>query len=99
MGDGAAVQAFTTIGRVTSKSAYCVEQEMDFNPYRIDVDCLKEATAAPIKPLLDELRLTRDYGINWGIVLGGPKHRLEQEDIRRIADAMGVLAAFDDRKA
>ncbi|EIZ79468.1 protein of unknown function DUF55, partial [Novosphingobium sp. Rr 2-17] len=96
MGDGSAVQAFTTIGRVVSETPYRVEQAMDFNPYRVDVDYLKDATPAPIKPLLDELRLTRDYGVNWGIVVRGPKRRLELEDMRRIADAMGVLAAFDD---
>lgn len=99
MGGGAAVQAFTTIGRVTSEAPYRVEQAMDFNPYRIDVDYLKDAAAAPIKPLLHELRLTRDHGANWGLVMRGPKRRLEEEDIRRIADAMGVLAAFDDLRA
>jgi hypothetical protein len=29
----------------------------------------------------------------------GPKRRLEEEDMRRIADAMGVLAIFDDCRA
>ena len=96
MGDGAAVQAFTTIGRVTSKAPYRVEQAMDFNPYRVDVDYLKDAVAAPIKPLLDALRLTRDHGAGWGIAVRGPKRKLEEEDMRRIAEAMGVLAAFND---
>jgi EVE domain len=96
MGEGAAVQAFTTIGRVTSESPYRAPQAMDFNPYRVDVDYLKDAEAAPIKPFLDELRLTRDHGVNWGIVMRGPKRRLEKQDMRRIADAMGVLADFDD---
>lgn len=72
---------------------------MDFNPYRVDVDYLKEAEPAAIKPLLSALRLTRDHGANWGIVMRGPKGRLEADDMRRIADAMGVLADFDDRRA
>lgn len=97
LGEGVAVQAFTTIGRVTTESPYRAEQAMDFNPYRVDVDYLKNATPAPIKPLLDELRLTRDHGANWGIAVRGPKRRLDEEDIRRIADAMGVLATFSDR--
>lgn len=97
MGEGVALQAFTTIGRVTTESPYRAEQAMHFNPYRVDVDYLKDATAAPIKPLLDELRLTRDHGANWGIAVRGPKRRLDEEDIRRIADAMGVLATLSDR--
>ncbi len=97
MGEGAAVRAFTTIGRVLSEAPYRVEQAMDFNPYRVDVDYLKDAAPAPIEPLLDKLRLTRDYGARWGIVMRGPKRRLEKEDMRRIAAAMGVLADFDDR--
>jgi len=96
MGQGAAVQAFTTIGRATSEAPYRVEQAMDFNPYRVDVDYLKDAVVAPIKPLLGALRLTRDHGANWGIVVRGPKRRLEEEDMRRIAEAMGALAAFND---
>jgi hypothetical protein len=99
MAEGEAVQAFTTLGRVTSESPYRVEQAMNFHPYRVDVDYLKEAVAAPIKPLLDKLRLTRDHGSSWGIAMRGPKRRLEEEDMRRIADAMGVLAIFDDCRA
>ena len=58
----ASVQAFTTIGRVTSEKPYRVEQAMHFNPYRVDVDYLKDVHPAPIKPLLDKLQLTRDHG-------------------------------------
>jgi hypothetical protein len=96
IGEGNEVQAFTTIGRVMSDAPYRAEQAMNFNPYRVDVDYLKEAKPAPIKPLLDELRLTRDHGANWGIVMRGPKRRLDPVDIRRIAEAMGVLAAFEN---
>ena len=99
MGEGDAVRAFTTIGRVTSESPYRVEQAMDFNPYRVDVEYLKDAKAALIRPLLDKLQLTRDHGDNWGIVMRGSKRRLEEEDMRQIADAMGVLADFDDRRS
>ena len=99
MGEGAPIQAFTTIGRIVSDSPYRAPRAMDFNPYRVDVDYLEDAQTAPIRPLLDELRLTRDHGPNWGIVMRGPKRRLEKEDMRRIADAMGVLADFDDRRS
>jgi len=95
LGEGEPVQAFTTIGRVTSEAPYRVEQAMNLNPYRVDVDYVKNAHSAPIKPLLRELRLTRDRGANWGIVMRGPKRKLDQEDMRKIAEAMGVLAAFE----
>jgi hypothetical protein len=96
LGEGKPVQAFTTIGRVTSDAPYRAEQAMNFNPYRVDVDYLKGAEPAPIKPLLRELRLTRDHGANWGIVMRGPKRKLDEKDMRRIAEAMGVLAEFED---
>ncbi len=96
MGEGETVQAFTTIGRVTSDAPYRAEQAMDFNPYRVDVDYLTDAKPAPIKPLLNGLQLTRDHVSNWGIVMRGPKRKLEEEDMRRIAEAMGVLADFEN---
>lgn len=95
MGEGETVQAFTTIGRVTSDAPYRVEQAMGFNPYRVDVEYLKNAEPSPIKTLLNKLHLTRDHGPNWGIVVRGPKRKLEEEDMRLIAEAMGVLADFE----
>ncbi|MDO1581514.1 EVE domain-containing protein [Rhizobium oryzicola] len=95
IGEGAVVQAFTAIGRVRSDAPYRAEQAMNFNPYRVDVDYLKEAEPAPIKPLLERLRLTRDQGTHWGMVMRGPKRRLDEEDMRLITDAMGVLTEFD----
>ena len=92
MGEGEPVQAFVTIGRVTSDAPYRVEQAMDFHPYRVDVAYLKHARPAPIKPLLDKLGMTRELGANWGMVMRGPKRRLAEDDLRTIARAMGVLA-------
>ena len=98
MGEGRVVQAFTTIGRVTSDAPYRAEQTKNFNPYRVDVDYLKDAEPALIKPLLDKLRLTRDHGANWGIVMRGPKRKLDEMDMRTIAEAMGILAEFEDHR-
>lgn len=98
MGAGDPVQSFTTIGRVTSDAPYRAEQAMDFNPYRVDVDYLKEARPAPIRPLLNALHLTRTHPDNWGLVMRGPKRRILPEDMRRIAEAMGVLACYEDRQ-
>ncbi len=96
MGEGKAVQAFTTIGRVTSEAPYRAAQAMDFNPYRVDVDYLTDARPALIRPLLNTLHLTRDHVASWGMVMRGPKRRIEEEDMRRIAEAMGVLAEFEN---
>lgn len=90
MGEGETVQAFTTIGRVTSDAPYQVEQSKGFNPYRVNVDYLTDATSAPIKPLLEHLKLTKGRGSNWGIVMRGSKRKLDEEDMRLIAEAMGV---------
>lgn len=67
---------------------------MDFNPYRVDVAYLTDARLAPIKPLLPQLALTRDMGAGWGMVMRGPKRRMERADMQLIAEAMGVGAEF-----
>ncbi|NDV01361.1 EVE domain-containing protein [Pseudoroseicyclus tamaricis] len=90
IGEGAPVQAFTALGRVTSEAPYKAAQAMDFNPFRVDVDYLEEARPAPIRPLLEVLDLTQGRAGNWGLLLRGPKRRVTEEDMRRIAEAMGV---------
>lgn len=95
MGDGDPVQAFTTIGRVTSEEPYQVEQTDGFHPHRVNVDFLVDAKEAPIKPLLEDLALTRGRGSNWGIVMRGAKRKLDDDDLRRIATAMGVADKLD----
>ena len=90
LGQGEAVQAFTTIGRVVSDAPYQVEQAAGFSPYRVDVDYLKDAASAPIHPLLDRLDMTRERGARWGIVMRGSKRKLSDRDMAVIAEAMGV---------
>ncbi len=95
MGEGETVHAFTTIGRVTSDAPYQVEQAKGFTHFRVDVDYLAKADPASIKPLLDDLELTWGRGSNWSVVMRGSKHKLGEDDMRRIVEAMGVLADFD----
>lgn len=95
MGTGETVQSFTTIGRVTSEAPYLFPQAMDFNPYRVNVSYLLNASSAPIRPLLNNLELTRDLCPGWGIVMRGSKRRLSEQDMQRIANAMGVLSEFE----
>lgn len=90
MGTGAPVQSFTALGRVTSETPYHAAQAMDFNPYRVDVDYITKARPAPIRPLLEVLDFTRHHAGNWGLLLRGPKRRITLDDMRLIAEAMGV---------
>ncbi|MGZ9809833.1 EVE domain-containing protein [Pseudoroseicyclus sp. H15] len=90
MGSGAPVQAFTALGQVTSEAPYQAAQAMNFNPFRVDVAYLAEARPAPIRPMLEELELTRGRDGNWGLLLRGPKRRVSMADMRRIAAAMGL---------
>ena len=94
MGSGAIVQAFTTLGQVTSDAPYQVEQSKGFSPYRVDVDYAADAKIAPIKPLLEELEVTRGRGSNWGIVMRGSKRSVSAKDMHKIANAMGVANAL-----
>ena len=90
MGTGAAVKAFTTIGKVTSDEPYQVTQSEGFRPFRVDVEYVKEATQAPIAPLLEKLDLTKGRGSGWGIVMRRSKSKLSANDMRTIALAMNV---------
>ncbi len=89
---GAPVQAFIAIGRVLSDTPYHAVQAMDFNPFRVDVAYMPNAQPAPIRPLLSGLDLTRDHLDRWGLLVRGPKRRISTEDMRRIAEAMGVIS-------
>lgn len=50
MGGGDPVQAFTALGRVTSRAAYQAEQEPDFHPWRVDVADNRSSKPALIWP-------------------------------------------------
>ncbi len=85
--EGVSVQAFVSIGAVTSE-AYRASQPPDFMPWRRDVDYF-DAREAPIRPLLDSLSLSRG-GKNWGMVMRRGLVEITEEDFLAIAAAMGV---------
>ena len=85
--DGVPVQAFVSIGRVTSE-AYQASQNPDFMPWRRDVAYF-EAHEAPIRPLLDSLSFSAG-GQNWGMVMRRGLVEITAEDFRLIARAMGA---------
>lgn len=88
MGEGAAVQAFVAIGRVTSE-VYQVEQAPGFCPYRRDVAYVPAAREVPIRPMLDDLSFIPDAR-HWGMVFRRGSFAVPERDFALISTAMGV---------
>ena len=88
MGEGEPVQAFTAIGEVLAGEAYRADMGGGFKPVRRDVRFFK-AYDAPIKPLLDMLSFTKGRA-SWGYAFRRGSFRIEADDYRIIAKAMGV---------
>ena len=91
--DGAALQAFTGIGRIRTGTIYQTEAGESFRPFRLDVDYLL-ATPASIKPLIGELSFIRSK-THWGAAFRFGIVRVPAEDFARIAAAMGRNFAVD----
>ena len=83
-----ALRAFTAIGTVRADTPYQVEMCEGFRPFRRDV-AWAEAKPAPIRPLLDRLKLTAGKPA-WGYQLRFGLLRLALDDFRLIAEAMGA---------
>lgn len=90
LGGGEKVQAFTSIGRIISDAAYQVEQNERFHPWRVDVEFEKDAKEVAIRPLLDDLDLTRGRGSKWGMAFRAGKIKATDADFLTIATGMGV---------
>lgn len=87
LGDGAPLQAFTAIGRVSDDEVWQAD-EGDFRPWRRRVAYDTAATEAPIRPLVGTLELTE--GASWGVRLRRGLLELSAADHAAIARAMGV---------
>jgi hypothetical protein len=88
--DGAALQAFTALGRVADGPVY--QGEMGAHrAFRRDVHWQKGGRIAPIRPMLDELELTRGLP-GWGMVFRFGLRPLSESDFDQIAWAMGLDA-------
>ena|SRR5947208_1694228 len=86
--DGAALQAFTAIGTITSGEVYQVEMSPDFIPYRIDVQ-FDECSEVPIKPLIESLSFIRNKS-QWGGTFRFGYLKIPAEDFAIIAGPMGA---------
>ena len=87
---GKKVQAFTSIGRITSPSCYRAEGMGSFHPYRVDVDYQQRVELADIRPLLGTLELTKDKGAQWGLAFRRSRIKVCSGDFKTIAAAMGA---------
>ncbi len=88
MRGGDPVQAFTAIGRIKPGEPYQGDMGGSFHPMRRDVDFLKAKEAA-IRPLLDDLALTRGK-VSWGYAFRRGSFEVDEADFKTIAEAMGV---------
>src|SRR4051794_9738317 len=86
--DGAPLQAFTALGRITDDEPYQAEMTPDFHPWRRKLEFVP-CTEIPIAPLLDDLAFITDRR-RWGFIFRRGLFEIGTEDFQRIADAMGV---------
>jgi EVE domain len=86
--DGAPLQRFTALARVTDDEPYQVQLRPDFHPFRRRVEPIP-ADEAAIGPLIDSLDFIRDKR-RWGFVFRRGLFTIGEEDFRHIALAMGV---------
>jgi hypothetical protein len=80
------LQAFTGIGRIKDNNVYQADMGGGFHPFRRDVE-FRDAKPAPIKPLLEDLALTKDNR-RWGSRFRFGLIEITAGDFQRIADAM-----------
>ena len=88
MAGGAPVQAFTAIGEVLAEKPHRVDVGGGFKSYRRDVRFF-DARVVSIRPLLQRLSFTRDKE-SWGLAFRRSVFRIDLDDYRQIARAMGV---------
>jgi len=79
-------QKFTAIGKVVGLMVYPVEMCPGFVPYRRDIRFL-EASAIPIRPLLEQLSFIKDKS-KWGYAFRFGHLEIPKPDFERIAIKM-----------
>ena len=94
MGAREPLQAFTAIGVVRDGEPYTFDMGGGFVPWRRDV-YYAASRPAPIRPLLDALAFVQPRA-NWGSKFRFGFFAIGDDDLRVIADAMGVAASMLD---
>jgi predicted RNA-binding protein len=82
------LQAFTAVGQVSDDVPYQVEQDVDFHPYRRNMDFLK-CNQVPIRPLINKLSFIKNK-THWGMVFRQGMFEIPESDFAIIAEAMEV---------
>ena len=93
--DGDPLKEFTAIGRIADGDVYQVGEPGGFRPWRRTADYDPDAVAAPIRPLLPVLDLTRNDS-NWGYQLRRGLLEISRHDFEVIRQQMRRPSA-DDR--
>lgn len=83
-----ALQAFTAIGQVSDDVPYQVEQNVDFHPYRRNMDFLR-CNQIPIRPLINKLSFIKNK-THWGMVFRQGMFEIPASDFTMIAEEMKV---------
>lgn len=84
--DGAPLQAFTALGRISDDEVYQADLDPQFQPWRRNVEFL-ECTEVPIKPLLDDLGFIVDK-TRWGYRFRTGLFEIDERDFEVIRAAM-----------
>ena len=92
--DGDVLQHFTAIGSIMTGDIYQVEMGPDFKPYRLAVDFIR-CHMTPIKPLIHNLAFIKNK-VNWGAVFRFGHLKIQAEDFKLIAEAMGAREAIKE---
>lgn len=95
MGAGAAIRAFTAIGRVRPGQTYQAEQSACFRPERRDVDYWPAEDTA-IGPLLGDLSFSAD-NTHWGWHMRRGFFEISRADFMVIAHAMNAQEATREK--
>jgi EVE domain-containing protein len=90
---GPVLQAFTAIGKVAGNAMYEVNGASVERAFRRPVQYF-DATAAPIKPLIDKLTFIRSKK-HWGAAFRFGLVRIPEADFATVATAMGRDARED----
>ncbi|MFA9229958.1 MAG: EVE domain-containing protein [Microgenomates group bacterium] len=85
------LMAFTAIGRVSGDEPYQFDMGGGFVPWQRGVQWQPHATALPIRPLLEQLDLTRGL-VGWGMVFRYGLTQMTRADFALLARAMVPVA-------
>jgi hypothetical protein len=88
--DGAALQAFTALGRVTDGVVYQAARSADRRPFRLAA-AYYATLPAPVRPLLPSLAFIRNPA-HWGVAFRFGFLRVPDADFVRIVAAMAPAA-------